>query len=69
MSDTTRIAIYAIFTAVLGFMSGQGWVTADEATAYAAAAGETLGAAALLMAAVKTFKQRGRDGEVDNSQR
>lgn len=60
MTDTTRVSLYAICTAVLGFMSGQGWVTADEATAYAAAAGETLGAAALLLAAVKTWRQRGR---------
>lgn len=58
MSDETRIAIYGVMTAVLALLSGQGWVTAEEAAAYAEAGAQTLGAAATLLAAVKTWKQR-----------
>lgn len=58
MSDTTRTAIYAVFVAVLALLSGQGWVTAEESEAYTAAGAQTLAAAAFLMAAVKTWKQR-----------
>lgn len=58
MSDETRIAIYGVMTAVLALLSGQGWVTADESAAYAEAGAQTLGAAATLLAAVKTWKQR-----------
>lgn len=58
MSDETRIAIYGVMTAVLALLSGQGWVTAEESAAYAAAGAQTLAAATTLLAAYKTWKQR-----------
>jgi len=60
MSDTTRAAVYSVMTAVLALLSVLGYVNADESAAYAAAGAQTLAAAASLMAAVKTFKQRGQ---------
>jgi len=57
MSDNTRAAVYSVMAAVLGLLTTVGYVTADEASSYAAAGGQTLAALALVMAAVKTAKQ------------
>lgn len=59
MSDNTRTAVYGVMTAVLTLLSVLGYVNAEEQAAYAAAGAQTLAAAASLMAAVKTYKQRG----------
>ncbi|WP_026931237.1 hypothetical protein [Glycomyces tenuis] len=59
MSDTTRAALYGVATAVLALLSVLGYVSADEQSAYAEAVAQSLVALATLMAAVKTFKQRG----------
>lgn len=59
MSDTTRASVYSVVTAVLALLSVLGYVNADEQAAYAEAGAQTLAALATLMAAVKTFKQRG----------
>lgn len=63
MSDTTRTAVYGVMTAVLTLLSVLGYVNATEQAAYAEAGAQTLAAAASLMAAVKTFKQRGQKAD------
>jgi len=64
MSNEQRIATYGAFTAVLAALGVFGLITADEATAYGAAGAELLAAASSLMAAVKTWRQRGSEAKV-----
>lgn len=59
MSNNTRAATYGVVTAVLALLSVLGYVSAEESAAYAEAGAQSLAAAATLMAAVKTFNQRG----------
>jgi hypothetical protein len=59
MSDEKRVATYAAFAAVLAALGVFGLINADEQTAYAAAGAEILAALSSLMAAVKTWRQRG----------
>lgn len=59
MSNEKRTAVYGVFTAVLTALTVFGVVTAEEASAYTAAGGEALSALVMLMAAVKTWRQRG----------
>lgn len=58
MSSEQRTALYGVFTAVLVAGGAFGLVTADEQVAYGAAGAELLSALAMLLAAVKTWKQR-----------
>lgn len=58
MSNETRTAVYGVFTAVLALLSVLGFVNADEQTAYTEAGAQTLSALVMLLAAVKTWKQR-----------
>lgn len=67
MSDTTRASAYGVIAAVLSLLTTVGVTSEAEAAQYGATGSAILGVIALVVAAVKTFKQRGR--EVDNSQR
>lgn len=58
MSNETRTAVYGVFTAVLALLSVLGFVNADEQAAYTEAGAQTLSALVMLLAAVKTWKQR-----------
>lgn len=64
MSNEQRTAVYGVFTAVLTALTVFGFVTAEESTAYTAAGGEALSALVMLMAAVKTWRQRGESALV-----
>jgi hypothetical protein len=59
MSNEQRTAIYAAFAAVLTALGAFGIINADEQASYAEAGAELLGGLASLMAAVKTWRQRG----------
>ena len=60
MTDEQRTATYSVFAALLAALGVLGVINADEATAYGVAGTELVAAASSLMAAVKTFKQRGK---------
>ena len=62
MSSEQRTSLYGAVAALLGALSAFGAITAEEATAYSAAAVEGVGAVALLISAIKTWRQRGRHG-------
>lgn len=59
MTSELRTAIYGLMAAVLTLLSVVGYVNAETAAAYLAAGAETLTAVGALMAAVKTWRQRG----------
>ena len=67
MSDKTRASAYGVIAAVLSLLTTVGTVSETEAAQYGATGSAVLAAIALIMASVKTFKQRGT--EVDNAQR
>jgi hypothetical protein len=64
MSNEQRTAIYGAVVAVLTALGVFGVITADEVKEYSAAGLELLAAASSLMAAVKTWKQRGKSAVV-----
>jgi hypothetical protein len=64
MSNEQRTAIYAAFATVLTALGVFGVINADEQAAYAEAGAEILGGLASLMAAVKTWRQRGSEAKV-----
>jgi len=64
MSIEKRAATYGVFTAVLALLAVFGVINADEQSAYATAGGEALSALVMLMAAVKTTRQRGEQKAV-----
>ena len=64
MSSEQRTSLYGAVAAILGALSAFGAITAEEATAYGAAAVEGVGAVALLISAIKTWRQRGQSALV-----
>lgn len=64
MSNEQRTALYSAFAAILTALGVFGLITAEEASAYGAAGAEFLGGLSSLLAAVKTWRQRGQSALV-----
>lgn len=58
MSNEARTALYGVFTAVLAALSVFGFINADEQAAYTEVGAQVLSTLVMLLAAVKTWKQR-----------
>lgn len=58
MTNEQRTAVQGAIAALLGVGAAFGFMTAEETQTYAVAAGNLVGAASLVVTAVKTWKQR-----------